>query len=158
MNALQGRSRAGSLGGFSLVELMLSITIVAVLTSIMLPAYQGQVIKSQRSIGRAVLLEVVARQEQFFIFNKHYADNLVLLGYTSDPLTISPDGEEVAKSSTRKIYAITLQNALPEGVAQRYDLTATPQLSQARDLLCGDLMVSYRGTKSASIGATTDCW
>ncbi len=80
MNYRQGYGSAGSLGGFSLVELMLSITIVAVLASIMLPAYQGQVRKSQRSIGRAVLLEVLARQEQFFIFNKHYADKLVDYG------------------------------------------------------------------------------
>jgi type IV pilus assembly protein PilE len=151
-----GRARA--VAGFTLIELMLSITIVAILASIMLPAYQGQVRKSQRSIGRAVLLEVLARQEQFFIFNKHYADKLVLLGYTTDPVTIGSDGEEVAKSSTRKIYVISLQNALPDGVPQRYGLTATPQLSQARDLLCGALMISSRGTKSASMGTTADCW
>jgi type IV pilus assembly protein PilE len=146
------------MGGFSLVELIVSITIVAVLTSIMLPAYQGQVRKSQRSMGRAVLLEILARQEQFFIFNKHYADKLVLLGYATDPLSIRSDGEEVAKSSARRIYEISLQNALPHGMAQRYDLTATPQLSQSNDLFCGALMISSRGTKSASAGATANCW
>jgi type IV pilus assembly protein PilE len=137
---------------------MLSMTIVAVLASIMLPAYQGQVRKSQRSIGRAVLLEVLARQEHFFIFNKHYADKLVLLGYATDPVIIGSGGEEVARSSTRKIYMISLQNALPDGVPQRYDLAATPQLSQARDLLCGALMISSKGVKSTSVGATSDCW
>jgi type IV pilus assembly protein PilE len=154
----QGGRRAVSLGGFSLLELMLSITIVAILASIMLPAYQGQVRKSQRSIGRAVLLEILARQEQFFILNKHYADKLVLLGYAADPLTIASDGEEVTQSSARKIYMVNLQNALPGEMPQRYDLTATPQLSQARDLLCGALMISSRGTKSASAGAAADCW
>lgn len=124
----------------------------------MLPAYQGQVRQSQRSIGRAVLLEVLARQEQYFIFNKHYAAKLVLLGYAADPATIASDGEEVASSSTRKIYMISLQNALPEDMPQRYDLKATPQLSQARDLLCGALMISSRGAKSASAGVTADCW
>jgi type IV pilus assembly protein PilE len=158
VNYWQGDGRASRIKGFSLVELMVSITIVAVLTSIMLPAYQGQVRKSQRSIGRAVLLEVLARQEQFFIFNKHYADKLVLLGYAADPLIIASDGEEVAKSSTRKIYAISLENAVPDGMSQRYDLTATPQLSQSKDLLCGALMISSRGAKSSSGGATANCW
>ncbi len=154
----QENRKVSSLDGFSLVELMLSITIVAVLASIMLPAYQGQVRKSQRSIGRAALLEVLARQEQFFVLNKHYADKLVLLGYASDPVTIASDGEEVATSSSRKIYSISLQDALPDEMPQRYDLSATPQLSQGKDLLCGVLMISSRGTKSASAGATADCW
>ncbi len=158
MTSRQGRVRLMRVTGFTLVELMLTVSIVAVLASIMLPAYQDQVRKSQRSIGRAVLLEVLARQEQFFIFNKHYADKLVLLGYATDPLTIGSDGEQVAMSSTRKIYAISLQNTLPEGMPQRYDLTATPQMNQARDLLCGALIISSRGTKSSSVGATADCW
>ena len=158
MISRQYGGRARAVAGFTLLELMLCITILAVLASIMLPAYQGQVRKSQRSIGRAVLLQVLARQEQFFIFNKYYADKLVLLGYAADPVTIGTDGEEVSNSSTRRIYVISLQNALPDGVPQRYDLAATPQLSQARDLLCGALMISSRGVKSASVGATSDCW
>lgn len=144
--------------GFTLVELMISITVISVLVSIMLPAYQGQVRNSQRSIGRGVLLEVLARQEQFFIFNKHYADKLDLLGYIVDPLTIGSDGEEVAISSGQSIYVISIKNALPEGAPQRYDLTANPQLSQAKDLGCGALMISYRGAKSASAGTAADCW
>jgi type IV pilus assembly protein PilE len=150
--------RAVSFSGFSLVELMVSIAIVAILTSIMLPAYQGQVRKSQRSIGRAVLLEILARQEQFFIFNKQYADKLILLGYAGDPLTIGSDGEAVPNSSRRKIYMISLENALPDGMPQRYDLKATPQLGQARDIRCGSLMVSSTGAKSSSEGSSADCW
>jgi type IV pilus assembly protein PilE len=150
--------RAVNFSGFSLVELMVSITIVAVLTSIMLPAYQGQVRKSQRSIGRAVLLEILARQEQFFIYNKQYADKLVVLGYAGDPLTIGADGEAVPNSSRRKIYLISLENALPDGKPLRYDLRATPQLGQARDMRCGALMVSSRGAKSSSEGTSADCW
>jgi len=146
------------LSGFTLVELMLSITIVAVLTSITLPAYQGQVRKSQRSIGRAVLLEVLARQEQFFIFNKHYADKLMLLGYATDPVTIGSDGQEVTTSSARKIYVISLRNILPAALPQRYVLAATPLLGQAKDLLCGTLIISSKGVKSASAGAASSCW
>lgn len=158
MKAAKDCVRTMRVTGFTLVELMLCITIVAVLASIMLPAYQGQLKKSQRSIGRAALLEMLARQEQFFIFNKHYADKLVLLGYAADPVTIASDGEEVPQTSTRKIYAISLKNAFPAEMPRQYDLTAVPQLSQAKDLLCGALEISSRGTKSASAGATADCW
>ena len=56
--------------GFTLIELMIVIVIVAVLLAVALPAYQDSVIKSNRSAGRGILLDVASRQEQYFINNK----------------------------------------------------------------------------------------
>ena len=50
--------------GFTLVELMIVVAIVAILAAIGYPSYQNSVQKSRRADGRAALQEAAARQER----------------------------------------------------------------------------------------------
>ena len=59
--------------GFTLVEILIVVTVVAILAFIALPSYQQHVIKTKRSLAKAELMEVLSRQEQFFVNNRQYA-------------------------------------------------------------------------------------
>ena len=147
-----------SRNGFSLIELMVVVTIVAILMGVMLPSYRAYVIKAKRSVARAELLTVLARQEQFFILNKQYASKLDQLGYGGNPYAINANGERVALTALDRIYLISLFDLAPASAPQSFSLRATPQLGQARDAQCGFLQLTSLGVKSAEGGSIADCW
>lgn len=94
--------RRGSARGFTLIELMIVIVIVAVLLGIALPAYQKQILRGHRAAAKAEIMEIANRQVQYLLANRTY---------TADP----------------NDFAYTL----PDDVAARYDFTVTVSASSA---------------------------
>ena len=152
------RMEKASSRGFTLIELMIVVAIIAILMMIMLPSYQGYGLKAKRSIGRAELLSVLARQEQFFVLNKQYASKLDQLGYGSNPYAINASGGRVAFTANDRSYIVSLLDVAPVSAPQAFTLRATPQLGQAHDTQCGFLQLTSLGVKSAEGGSITDCW
>jgi type IV pilus assembly protein PilE len=68
--------------GFTLIELMIAVAIVAILASIALPSYQQSIIRGHRSAAQAEMMDIANRQQQFFLANRGYADALSDLGYS----------------------------------------------------------------------------
>ncbi|MCW8195246.1 prepilin-type N-terminal cleavage/methylation domain-containing protein [Proteobacteria bacterium 005FR1] len=140
--------------GFTLIEVMIVVAVIAIIAAIALPSYNSSVIKSKRAMGKAELLEVLARQEQHFINNKAYATNLTSLGYGANPYLIDDQGNETAANA---IYQI----ALAAGASTTaFTLQAIPQNAQADDAECATLQISNTGLKTISGGTSTaaSCW
>jgi type IV pilus assembly protein PilE len=80
--------------GFSLLELLITLVIVAILASIAYPLYQGQVRKARRSDGMTFLQELAQRQERYFSDRNQYAMTMdELYGFASGSSTRdSPEG------------------------------------------------------------------
>ena len=55
--------------GFTLIELMIVIAVIAVLTALAYPAYQDQVRKSRRAQAKADLVEYAQGAERYFTAN-----------------------------------------------------------------------------------------
>ena len=115
--------------GFTLIELMITIVIVAILASIAIPSYRQYVIRANRTAAQAVMMEIATRQQQFFVANRVYA--------TADDLgiTLPP---EVADNYD---FAIDLVAGPPPG----FEITFTPKGSQAGDV---ELMLDSDGVKT----------
>ena len=140
--------------GFTLIELIIVVSIVSTLLVLTLPSYQRQLINTRRSMGVAELLDVVIRQEQYFIDYKQYAETLSSLDFLTSPYAIGPDGEEVSVLAESRVYLIDLTTS-----KYGYTLYAVPQLSQVEDRLCGTLSLNSLGIKSATgDGPTSLCW
>jgi type IV pilus assembly protein PilE len=153
-DASRSRSGRGSAGGISLIELMIVLVIMAVLLAVAMPAYRGQVLKTRRSLARAELLALAVRQEQFFVNHKAYATDLTDLGFADSPYGIDAEGNTVAPDDPERVYLIAIDSSLSP-----YSLSATPQLRQSDDRLCGTLSLDLRGIKGVSgTGSVAQCW
>jgi type IV pilus assembly protein PilE len=140
-------------GGFTLIELMIVLLILAVLSAVALPAYQDSGRKTGRAAAKGALMDVAMRQEQFFINNKSYAGTLTALGLP-DPYYIDKKTDQVAATDGARIYQLTLANT----TAIAYDAVATAVLDQAADS-CGNYTLKHDGTRAVSGGAgSATCW
>ena len=140
--------------GFTLIEILIVVVIVAILAAIAVPSYRDQVIRSKRSVATAELLEVLSLQEQFFLNNKQYATDLTDLGYSADPYYIGDEGEETSAGSA--IYEIDIAAC---AAPCSFVLEADPKNGQADDTDCGKLTLNSLGARGEN--GTKDvaaCW
>jgi len=135
--------------GFTLIELMIVIAILAIAIAIGYPSYRDQVIKSRRSEGMGELLELADRLERYYSDQGTYAT--ATLG----------DGSldtDVHKDKTKDGYynlAITAQDAIA------YTITAAPtSKGNQDDDKCGTFTYVSDGTRtvSGSIGEDACNW
>ena len=61
--------------GFTLIELMITVAIIAILAGIAYPSYLSQVRRSNRTEARTALLQAQVAQEKFFLQYNRYAGN-----------------------------------------------------------------------------------
>jgi type IV pilus assembly protein PilE len=140
--------------GFSLIELMVVVTIVGILGAIAFPAYNNYSTKTKRALAKSQLSQIASKQEMFFADNKRYADHLAELGMSNKEITINASSAEVSASAADAIYTISLT-----GTGTRtFVVNATPLNAQAsNDTDCGTMTLNASGTKGAT-GGGSDCW
>ncbi|MBV8621762.1 MAG: prepilin-type N-terminal cleavage/methylation domain-containing protein [Curvibacter sp.] len=144
--------------GFTLIELMIALAIVAILAAIALPAYKQQIMKSRRTDAITALMDMAAREERWYSTNNSYtgypspATSLLNLGYAS-----TVNGGVLVPSTTNATYLITVTAA----GSSSYNLTATPQGNQVNDA-CGTYSLTQVGaqgnTPPTGVTLPSDCW
>ncbi|WP_448568714.1 type IV pilin protein [Thalassotalea ganghwensis] len=126
--------------GFTLIEVLITVAIIGILSAIVYPSYQNFVMVSKRTEAQRELARINNLQEQFFVDNRVYANNLTQLGLNANPF-ITEGG----------YYSISV-NVNNNGAG--YTLTATARGAQTADTGCTTLSVNQSGTRIA--GAA--CW
>lgn len=145
-------SGAGSRGqgelGFTLIELMIVVAVVAILVAIAYPSYQDAVRKSRRGQAKADLVQAAQVAERFHTQNNTYAGLSAGSGADDEIVPQSP-GTGTAH------YTIGLSGT-PD--ASTFTLTATPVAGtdQAKDR-CGTLSLNQAGVRTHSSGSDTQC-
>jgi len=140
--------------GFSLIELMIVVAIIAIISAFAYPSYDRYVIKTKRSVAQNALLQVADRQQQFFMDNKRFAADITNLGFPANPYVVDDNGTSTVASDADAVYSLSLSNV----TATTWTATATPLNSQlSRDTYCGSLTITQTGAKSKS-GASDECW
>ena len=140
--------------GFTLIELMVVVAIVAIVFAFAFPSYERYVVRAKRAVGQNVLMQVADRQQQFFMDNKRFAANLTNLGFGASPFIVDEDGSSTVAGDADAVYSVALSNV----TATSWTATATPLNGQlSRDTSCGNLTINQAGAKGKS-GAGDNCW
>jgi type IV pilus assembly protein PilE len=134
--------------GFTLIELMITIGILAIIVGVAIPSYQQYVLESGRADAKTKLLEVAQTMERCFTRYQAYNDAACPLAQ-GDTFPATGDLDENDK------YQVTVTTA----TATTFDLTAAPRGSQTKDTECVNFTLSHAGVRGYSgTGSSEDCW
>jgi len=125
---------------FTLLELLISLAIVAILATITVPSFSGLVAKSRRSDAMAALVQVQLAQERWRAGRPRYTRDLEDLGWSSPE---SPDG----------YYHLRVEHA----DAADFLLVAQPAGVQKSDR-CGVFAIGVDGPDHREAYAGRDSW
>ena len=142
--------RSGA-AGFTLIELMVTVAIVAILSAIAYPAYTEYILKSRRTDAKNALLDLAARQERFYSLNNQYSTVPSTLGYAGAAFPVNVQTGDAA------YYQMTVTAPAPAaGVLPTFSASAVPLGRQAGDK-CGTYTLTHLGVQGNSTSAT-GCW
>ena len=74
-------------GGFTLIELMVTIVIASILLAVAVPTYQAQVRKSRRTDAKNAVLDLASREERYLSIYNLYSQSPGDLGYAAPGAT-----------------------------------------------------------------------
>ncbi len=132
--------------GFTLIELMITVAIIAILAAIAYPSYQEQIRSGRRADAMAQLVTLAQAYERYFTSNNTY------VGFWG---TLPPEQQQSPNAGT-PFYLLTAVEARTS-----FTITATRQAAggQIEDR-CGDLTLTHAGTRGIVGGTATldQCW
>jgi type IV pilus assembly protein PilE len=130
--------------GFTLIELMITVAVIAILAAIAYPSYMRHIVRANRVAAEGYMLEVSGLQQRYLLDARSYAADLASLN-TTPPANVASN------------YTVaTAPN--PPASAPGFTVTATPINSQlTKDAACGTLTVDEAGKKTPT-GSGSRCW
>ena len=140
--------------GFSLIELLIVLTIIGVLSAMGYPSFRDYLTRAHRIDGQSALIELACRMETYHMQNKTYQTATIGTGTKTDVLrhNITSEGW----------YRLSINHATDT----RFSLQATPIKTQAiNDTLCQSLTLDSLGVQGIAAGpagrptsSSEHCW
>ena len=155
--------------GFTLIDVLIAVAVVAILAAIAIPSYSAYIIRGQRSTAKAVLLQTAQSMERFYTNNGSYSNAGV---FPLTPILGTANCVAVAPMDSNTItYCVSGANTASGG----FLLTATPcgdgpacpatANNGFTDPTCDQLTIDNTGTKQAVISGapaapsvSDQCW
>jgi type IV pilus assembly protein PilE len=142
--AISTRFYKQSMQGFSLIELMIVVTIIGILGVIAYPMYQNYVQHSRRTDAMSGLIRLESAQENYRFSHTGYGTLVQVQATATDVLGTSPLG----------YYTLTVSLANP--TSSGYTVTAVATGAQASDTTCATMSINLsNGVETKSPAA---CW
>jgi type IV pilus assembly protein PilE len=133
--------------GFTLIEVMVVVAIVAILASVALPSYQEYVRRGNRAEARAAILNLAQLQERNFTDRGSYA----AVGTTSTAPWAATSFFSGSSYANRKYDLTVALNG------NAFTITAKPSNGYS-DPTCNWLTLASDGTKGSTAGSAATCW
>ena len=141
--------------GFTLIELVIALIILAILAAIAFPSYQESVLKARRTEGSAALMKAMQQQERYYSLHTTYL--------TFSSASIDPNEKRFSwfsgENAQASFYEISAQSCMQKTLRDCVLLIAQPGTNKVnaryRDPKCGKLSLSSSGEKTADANG---CW
>ena len=149
--------------GFSLLELSISLSLIAILTSIALPSYNNFIYQSRRSDATSSLLALQMAMERYRLSCEQYPTRIDNQTTCDSGISNQADGLHSLKASDKSMkayYQLQLQ-ANGGSIESTYRLVATSTGVQIADSHCSSFFLDQSGQKTAidTQGQShDDCW
>ena len=133
------------MNGFTLVELMIVVVVVAILAAVTIPSYQNYILQSHRTDAINALMDLASRESRYYTISNTYTDNMQTLGYATTPTVSIGSGR----------YDLSVSSVLPAGT---FSLSAAPTtIGNQNTDTCGTYTYTDLGVKG-SAGTLSSCW
>jgi len=141
--------------GFTLIEVMVVVVIIAILSSLAFPSYRLAVRRAKRAEARVALLQIMQQQERYYTLHSRY------VAFSAD--SVDADARKFkwysgnsAPASAYEISAVACAGATLQDCVLLTAQAGGPKVDSGYDdSQCGLLSLSSVGVKSPS-GAP--CW
>ena len=138
--------------GFTLIELMIALSIIGILAAAILPSYREYVLEWHRSRMQADLYSIIELQERYYINNFTYADDMTKLGFdvaAGTGYTYIYQGSEAYTVTVQPCIGVIYPDAPP--IARCFIFAAKALGEQAQD---GDLLIDNRGREELNFSGS----
>ncbi len=151
--------------GFTLIELMITLAVMAIVVAVGYPMYTDQVLKSHRVDAKSVLMQLALVQERFYATNGNYSDDV--LGTYGNDQNLDMEYGNVINGVDRDgdgngngDYYVFVVNNNPDNNALTDDftITATTAGVQIGDADCTTFTIDQTGARAATGADTDNCW
>lgn len=134
--------------GFTMIELMMTVVVIAILATIAIASYRSSVLRAHRTDASTTLLRVSMAEEKYFLQNSQY---------TADLASAAPTGLGIGATSPLGYYTLAVIAGSTGALATSWKVTASAIGDQLRDLpACLSMSIDDQGTRSPN--DASGCW
>lgn len=150
--------------GFTLIELMITVAIVALLASLAYPAYTGSILKGKRAEGRAALTDLLQQQERYLTQTGSYmtfaagatgANGTTAAGTSVNIPFRTTSGDSATGAAYRLAAAACAAASGTMALNECVNLSAVPNMTDAE---VGTLTLTSTGARGCTGTNSAKCW
>jgi type IV pilus assembly protein PilE len=128
--------RARQAGGFTLIEVMVAVAIIAILVSLAIPSYQEHLRKGRRAEAQSYLMDLANLEQQYLLDARSYATGGTAITTLNKPAPVT----------VTNFYDITIADGATTA-PPTFVITATPKAGTAQET-DGVLTIDESGAKT----------
>jgi len=133
--------------GFTIIELMIAVAVIAVLTAIALPSYTDYVTRSKFAEAYAHLADLRVKMEQAYLDNRRYSSN-------AGGGTCGVAGGNTPTAQDTKYFDFTCASSNPNAAGdQEYVLTAAGKASESLSGIA--FSINHANSKTTAVNPST---